>query len=558
MTTQQSQSQPHMSNVDPITFQVLWSRLIAIADEMAVALEKTAFSHVVRDNHDYACAVYNADGEMMAEATHCTPGQIGAMTRVMHQFLDVFPADTLSPGDVLITNDPWFGSGHTPDIFIASPAFLGDQLIGFAANSAHHVDIGGRLASPDTREVYEEGLIIPISKLFVAGEPNRDLFSIVERNVRMPDKVIGDLRAQAASNHVGGRRLAEMMQERGLQSLTDLSSQILAHTEASMRAVIAEAPDGVYTCDLELGNRDRQGNPLHICLKLEISGDRIHADFTGTSAQVDLPVNAVYNITYAYVVFGVKCALHPHIPNNVGCYRPFTVTAPEGSILNATYPAPCMWRTDIVYNVAEAIFVAIAQKMPDKVFAPCGTYPLWLPIFAGLMDDGRPFVQHFNAAGGQGAGHDRDGASTTVYPANLSNTPIELLEIESPLICDEKFLIQDSGGPGEFRGGLGQEVVLRNGGVNPIAGTIIGGRYDAGAPGLLGAKSGSKGHIQINDDPPFTWHREISLAPGDRLTLRYPGGGGFGDPASRDPSRIESDLQEGLVTKTQVSEAYGK
>ena len=550
-------SQQPIPNIDPITFQVLWSRLIAIADEMAVALEKTAFSHVVRDNHDYACAVYDAEGEMMAEATACTPGQIGAMTRVMHQFLDVFPAETLSPGDVLITNDPWFGSGHTPDIFIASPAFLGDQLIGFAANSAHHVDIGGRLASPDAREVYEEGLIIPISKLFVAGEPNQDLFNIVQRNVRMPDKVVGDLRAQVASNHVGGRRMCDMMQERGLDTLTDVSAQILDHSEASMRSVIAEAPDGVYTHDIDLGTSDRSGNPLRICLKLEISGDRIHADFTGTSPQVDLPVNAVYNITYAYVVFGVKCALHPHIPNNVGCYRPFGMKVPEGSILNATYPAPCMWRTDIVYHIAEAIFGALAQTLPEKVFAPCGTYPLWLMIFAGHMDDGRPFVQHYNAAGGQGARHDWDGASTTVYPANVSNTPIEILEIESPFVCEHKHLLENSGGPGRFRGGLGQEVVLRNGGRHPIAGTLIAGRYNEGAPGLHGGEAGSTGSVQHNDDPPFRENRHVSLAPGDRLALRYPGGGGFGDAVSRASTRVEDDLRQALITESQVRDAYG-
>ena len=542
-------------NFDPVTFQVLWSRLIAIADEMAVALEKTAFSQVVRDNHDYACAVYDADGEMMAEATHCTPGQIGAMTRVVHQLLEVYSVDTLAPGDVLITNDPWFGSGHTPDIYIASPVFLGDRLVGFAANSAHHVDIGGRLASPDTREVYEEGLIIPISKLYVAGAQNQDLFNIVERNVRMPDKVIGDLRAQAASNHVGGRRMSEMMEERGLESLSDLSAQILAHSEASWRSVISEVPDGIYSHSVDLGIADRKGNPLCICLNLEVTGDRIHADFTGSSPQVDLPVNAVYNVTYAYVVFGVKCALHPYIPNNIGGYRPFKVTAPEGSILNAVYPAPCMWRTDIVYHIAEAIFVAFSNKLPEKVMAPCGTYPLWLSIFAGQLDDGTPFVQHFNAAGGQGAGSGRDGNTTTVYPANLSNTPIELLEIESPLVCEEKALVPDSGGPGQYRGGLGQEVTLRNGGIYPIAGTVIGGRYNAGAHGLLGGGSGASGHVRLNEEAPFTEHREISLAPGDRLTLRYPGGGGFGDPALRDPSATQNDVEQGLITESQTRAA---
>ena len=228
-----------MPNFNPITLQVLWSRLVAAADEMALTLESTAFSHVVRDNHDYACALYAADGEMIAQAGASAPGQLGSMPRLLRQFLDVFPADTLTPGDVIATNDPWVGSGHTPDFYLASPIFLDSVLVGYAACSAHHIDIGGRLAAPDAREVFEEGVIIPISKLYAAGRPNEDIFRILQRNVRMADKVIGDLRAQVAANHVGASRVQEIMRARDLHSLEAVSQDILTITEARTRRAIA-------------------------------------------------------------------------------------------------------------------------------------------------------------------------------------------------------------------------------------------------------------------------------------------------------------------------------
>lgn len=542
---------------DPITFQVLWARMVSIADEIAATLYKTAFSHVVRDNHDYSCALYDAEGRMLAQSTQCTPGQIGAMPRVMRDFLAMYPADTLAPGDVLITNDPWLGSGHTPDVYIATPIFRGERLVGFAVNSAHHIDIGGRLSAPDAREVFEEGLIIPICKLYARGVANDDLFRLLARNVRLADKVLGDVRAQLAANWVGARRFVELLEERGLDGCTALATQITAHTEASMRAAIAEAPDGVYEHAVTLERPDPAGQPIRIAARVEIRGDEVYVDFTGTSPQVDLPINSVYNITYAYTVFPIKCALHPHIPNNEGCFRPVHLTVPEGTCLNPRFPAAVRFRTSLVYYCVEAIFGALAQAIPDKVMAPSGTYPLWLPVFAGQSDDGRPFVFHYNAQGGTGARRDRDGMSTLVFPPNVANTPTELLEIEAPLLCEQKALVEDSGGPGRYRGGVGQEIVIRHLASQPAVTSVVGGRFHEGAPGLGGGRPGATGEVRVNDGPPLGQSSVFLLERGESVRLRFPGGGGFGDPFARDAALVLADVRQGLVSAERARTDYG-
>lgn len=542
---------------DPITFQVLWARLVSIADEIATTLVKTAFSHVVRDNHDYSCALYDADGLMLAQSTQCTPGQIGAMPRLMRDVLAACPAATLAPGDVLITNDPWLGSGHTPDVYLVTPVFRETRLVGFAVNSAHHIDIGGRLSAPDAREVFEEGLIIPITRLYVRGEPNDDLFRLIARNVRLADKVIGDLRAQLAANYVGARRLVELMDERGLDSLGDLARQIIDHSEASMRAAIAEAPDGVYTDEVTLEQRDPSGRPIRLVARVEIRGDIVHVDFTGTSPQVELPINSVYNFTYAYTVFPIKCALHPHLPNNEGCFRPVRLTVPEGTCLNPRFPAAVRFRTSLGYHAVEVIFGALAKAIPDKVMAPSGTYPLWVPVFAGDGDDGRPYVFHFNAQGGTGARRDRDGVSTLVFPPNVASTAIELMEIEAPLLCEQKALVPDSGGPGQHRGGLGQEIVIRNLARAPAVTSIIGGRFREGAPGLHGGQPGAPAEVRVNDGPPLGGNAVVRLGHEESARIRLPGGGGFGPPLARDPALVLEDVRRGLVTAASARDDYG-
>lgn len=542
---------------DPITFQVLWSRLQTIADEVAVTLEQTALSNVVRDNHDYACGLYDANGAMLVQATTSTPGQLGSMARVVGDFLKAYPAESLRVGDVLITNDPWLGSGHTPDIYIATPMFNGGQLAGFAVNSAHHMDVGGRMASPEAREVFEEGLIFPISKLYSEGQPNDLIFKMMRRNFRMADKVIGDLRAQVAANHVGVTRMSELMDDRKLASLASLSAQIQDQTETGMRAAIADVPDGIYEHTLELEVDQQDGTPIVLSCRIEIKGSEIVVDYAGTSAQVDRPINCVFNITFAYTMFALKAALQPHMPNNSGSFRPITLKAPEGSILNATFPVAVWWRTDIVYYVTELIFGALAKVVPDRVMAASGTYPLWLTLLSGKFNDERPFLAHFNASGGQGARAYMDGAMTTVFPGNIANTPIEILETDTPLLCTCKELIEDSGGPGHYRGGLGQRIVIRNITDRTVNCTVAGGRYKRGASGSNGGGPGSCGRVQINDDLPFKVSCEIQLMPDSTLLLEPPGGGGSGAPHLRDPALVAADVREGLVSRASAESDYG-
>ena len=546
-----------LNNFDPITFQVLWSRLQTIADEVAVTLEQTAFSNVVRDNHDYACGIYDAAGAMLVQATTSTPGQLGSMVRVMDDFLEAYPPGELFPGDVLITNDPWLGSGHTPDIYIATPIFHSKHLAGFAVNSAHHMDVGGRMASPEAREVYEEGLIFPIAKLYDAGKANETLFALMRRNFRMSDKVIGDVRAQVAANHVGSLGLCEMMDDKKLEALAGLSAQIQDQTETSMRASITEVPDGVYEHRLELEVNDNDGNPIALCCRIEIKGSDISVDFEGTSGQVDRPINCVFNITFAYTMFALKAALQPLVPNNAGCFRPITLKAPEGSILNATFPAAVWWRTDIVYYVTEVIFGALADIVPDRIMAASGTYPLWLTLLSGKFDDGRRFLAHFNASGGQGARAYMDGATTMVFPGNIANTPVEIVETDTPLLCECKELLPDSGGAGRHRGGLGQRVIIRNITDRPVSCTVSGGRYLRGPTGSEGGASGSRGMVQINDNPPFNASSEVRLDPDFTLCLELPGGGGYGDPKLRATERVAADLREGIISHESAERTYG-
>ncbi|MDD9879075.1 MAG: hydantoinase B/oxoprolinase family protein [Magnetovibrio sp.] len=542
---------------DPVTLQVLWSRAISITDEMATTLMQTAFSTVVRDNHDFAVGLYDAEGDLLAQANQSTPGQLYCMQRVMRDLLEAHPAETLAPGDVLIANDPWLGSGHTPDVFIATPTFRGDEIVGFGVTCAHHTDIGGRLAAPDAREVYEEGLILPICKLYERGEPNALLFQLIERNVRIPERIIGDLRAQMAANHFGGERLVAFLDDTGLERLSDLTQAVVAQTEQTMRNAIADLPDGTYTHAVELEEEDAEGARLEIRLTLTVKGDEIDIDYAGTSAQVALPINSVLNMTTAYSVFAIKCALNPHTPNNKGTSAPVRVTAPEGCLLNPVFPVAVMHRTAIVFYCVQAIFEALAAARPDRVMAPCGTYPLWVERFAGKADDGTPYVGAFNAQGGQGARAEKDGVSTTVFPANVASTSIELLEAEAPLLCDHKRLIPDSGGAGRQRGGLGQEVVLRNLAREDALLSLSGGRFHIAAPGMAGGGAGALGRIRIGDAPPEGRRRQVLLATETAASFAYPGGGGHGPAFERDPAKVLADVRLGYVTAERARTDYG-
>ncbi|MEM9549825.1 MAG: hydantoinase B/oxoprolinase family protein [Pseudomonadota bacterium] len=541
---------------DALRFQVLWSRLISVADEIATTLVKTAFSLIVRDNHDYACGLYDSRGEMLAQSTQCTPGQAGSTPTVMHDMLRIYPPETLEDGDVLICNDPWIGAGHSPDVFVATPVFHHGRLIGFTCTCAHHVDMGGRLGGTDAREVYEEGIIVPVSKLIRRGEPNDELFRLITRNVRTPDKVLGDLRAQIAANHVGADGLRRMVDEFDLDGLDALADSVCDRSEAALRKAIATLPDGRVQHEVAHEITDDDGEPITLCLALTIEGGAARLDFAGTSPQVAKPVNAVLNITRAYCVFPFIASLSPDLPMNAGAFRPVVLDVPEGTVLNPTYPAAGMYRSLLSYFTVEVIMGALHKIAPDRVMAPSGTYPLWIQKFAGRGADGREFVTHFNAQGGQGAFADRDGVTAVVFPGNIASTSVELFEHETPLLVRRRALLTDSGGPGRFRGGLGQETVLENCAAGSVRAALSGGRFHVPAPGLDGAGPGSEGAISVNGAPPFTRPDRVDLAPGDRVSLRQPGGGGFGPPVARDPERVAVDVREGYVSAVGARQDY--
>lgn len=548
--------------LDPISIEIFWSRLVSIVDEVAVALLRTSFSNVVRDAEDFSVAMFDSAGNLLAQGTSSIPSHLGAMPNVVKHFLNVFPPHKLAPGDAIVTNDPWIGNGHLEDVFVATPVFHRSKLVAFSLNIVHHCDVGGRYGTSESREIFEEGLRIPISKLCRAGEPNEDIFNIVAANVRAPDKVIGDINAQLAANHVGSTRLLQFLEERGWDDLDHLAKEIFDRTEAAMRASIQELPDGTYRREFIGEEVGTSGNPITIKVAVTINRSDIHVDYTGTSPQEDKAINVAFNYTYAHTVFGLKAAINPFILNNAGSLRCFKVTAPEGCILNPRFPAALFWRIPIGHMLPEMVFHTLASVIPELVMAGNGSTPLSTIAFNGDEVSGRRFVDIIFFNGGLGARSDRDGVSCLAYPANISNSSVEIMENEAPLLFEKKELICDSGGAGKFRGGCGQEIVMRvpaegRSRARTAAAFVAGGRFKRPAPGLLGGGAGSLSRIVLNGDQTYDSSQEFLLRPGDVVSMQVSGGGGYGSPLQRDPHLVALDVRNGLVSPEKAKEHYG-
>lgn len=514
-----------MHQYDPITLQILWSRLIATVDEASATLVRTSFSTVVRESNDFACVLLDAGGRSLAQSTASVPSFIGTLPVTVRHMLREFPAELLEPGDVLLTNDPWLGTGHLPDINIARPVFRAGRLIGFAASVAHSPDIGGRIRSPDAREVFEEGLRIPPLKLIKAGEPNKDVLRVIRSNVRVPDMVEGDLMAQVAANDMSARRLLQMMDEHGLDDLESLATAIHGYSESAMREAISRVPDGEYGYEFQTDGFDR---PLKVRIAVRVAEDTVHVDYAGSSPQVDRALNVVPNYTYAYTAFAIKAALSPDVPNNEGGFRPITVTAPEGSIFNPRFPAAVGGRAVMGHFLPAAVFGALAQVVPEKVQAASGS-PLWCMNVAAVDDRGHRVATMFFVNGGQGASAVKDGISCISFPSNMSNTPIEVLENTAPVEIEEKQLRAGSGGRGRHKGGMGQQVAVRIKSQGPATIAFLADRTKYPAFGLEGGTEGALGSITLNGRP-LDPKRIHVVQPGDLVVLSTPGGGGFGEP----------------------------
>jgi N-methylhydantoinase B len=476
------------------------------------------------------------------------------MARCIMHVLDEYPAETLEPGDVIITNDPWLTSGHHYDVTVVTPIFRQNKLVAFFGNICHTADIGGRPYGPDANDVYEEGLHIPILKLFQRGQPNADLFKILRTNVRSPEEVIGDFYSQVAGDAVGGQRLLEFMDEYGLDSIIPLADELIARSERAMREAIALLPDGTYHYETDTDGFDA---PIRLVLTITVAGDHVVADYAGTSPQVKQAINVVYNYTEAYTTFGLKVALAPDVPNNEGSFRAVTVRAPEGSVLNCLHPAPTAARHLLGHFLAGMVLAALSPVLPDRAMAE-GMAGLWSTNVHGTGPDGNRFTLLSFLSGGTGARRGLDGLSSTAFPSGVAGIPTEVFENRSPLVMLEREFRRDSGGPGRNRGGLGHRIVysgLRL--TEPYRLSPFTDRVRHPAPGLEGGLPGAPGEFHLADGTPLNPKRTIELSPEQLLVIGLPGGGGLGDPRERDPELVRQDVLDGLVSVEQARDAYG-
>lgn len=540
-----------------IDYQIMWNRLIAVVEEQATTLIRTAFSTSVREAGDLSAGLFDRQGRMMAQAVTGTPGHVNAMAESVTHFVREIGADNIFEGDVFITNDPWMGTGHLHDITVVSPTFRDGVHIGFFACTAHVVDIGGRGFGPDANEVYEEGLLIPIMKFAERGDVSRDLIRIVRANVREPDQVVGDLYSLAACNDAGDRRLQTMMGEFGIADLQGLADFVIETSRKATHAAIAKVPDGTFSHTMQVDGYDE---PVLMAVQLDIAGDTIKADFDGTSGMSRFGVNVPEVYTRAYACYGLKCAIAPDVPNNTGSLEPFRITAPEGCILAAHRPAPVSVRHVLGHLVPDVVLGALHQALPNTVPAE-GASALWnIQISARPSDpnSGLPNAEvlMFNS-GGTGARPAIDGLSATAFPSGVSTMSVEATEHVGPITVWRKDLREGSGGTGAMRGGLGQTIEIEPREGYDFYFNAMFDRVENPARGRDGGGDGQAGHVALSDGTKLRSKGRQLVKNGQRLKLSLPGGGGYGDARNRAQEDIAADMRAGLITAEQATTDYG-
>jgi N-methylhydantoinase B len=540
--------------LDPITLDIMWGRLIATVNEQAAALVRSSFTSIVRDAGDLSACVFDRRGRMVAQAVTGSPGHINSMATGMAHIVKTFPIDTLKPGDVIITNDPWITVSQLHDITIATPVFHKNRCVGLFANCCHALDIGGRGLSADARSIFEEGLYLPIMKLHEAGTRVEPIYRIIQANVRTPDEVIGDIHAQIIANEVGSRQLISFLGEFDLDDMEAVSDAIIDRTERAMRSAIAKLPNGEHAFALTLDGFDK---PIDIKTRVTIADNEITVDYEGSSASVDIGINVGFNYTVAYTTYGVKCAIAPDVPNNAGSFVPIETKAPAGSILNARHPSPVAGRHTVGHFLPSAIMGALSGILPDKVMAP-GADSLWNTHIAGYSGkSGEYFSYTWFSTGGTGALKGQDGLSATSYPSGVAGVPVEIIEALTPLVVRQRSLRTDSGGAGTSRGGLGQTMEIEVRTDRPYLFSGLYERCQHPAPGLDGGKPGVPGELTTSNGSDLKPKLSAMLPPDTVVTLQIPGGGGFGDPKCRAGEAIRNDILDGYVTVEAARRDYG-
>jgi N-methylhydantoinase B len=546
-----------------IVFQVLWNRLIAVVEEQAQTLVRTAFGTATREAGDLSAGVYNKAGDMIAQAVTGTPGHVNTMAKSVVHVLRKFPLATMLPGDVFITNDPWLGTGHLNDLVVVTPVFRAGSAVALFACTLHVQDIGGVGIPGAARQVYEEGLNIPIMKLVDQGRMNEWLLDIVRANVREPIQVIGDIYSEIACNEIGSRRLLEMMDEYGLPDIEELSNAILARSRQASLEEIGKLRFGTYRNTMTVDGLDA---PLDLTAALTIGPDGIDVDFTGTGGLSGKGINVPICYTEAYTTFGVKCIVGPRIPNNAASLATIRVTAPEGCILNAPFPAAVQARSIMGQMLPDVVFGCLRQAIPDGVPAE-GTSCLWNVRLMGghgrveadpaLLRRATLYTITSFHSGGTGARPRQDGLSATAFPSGVRNVPVEITEAMAPVLILRKEYRTDSGGVGMYRGGLGQVMEIESAEAMPFAIATTYDRIDHPPRGADGGGNGAAGRVRTISGRVLSGKGHHSIAADDRLIVEMPGGAGYGDPAARDPARVARDLRDGLISPEAARAAYG-
>jgi N-methylhydantoinase B len=514
--------------MDGVELEILWSNIIGIVTERAKALQRIAFSPIVREAGDLACALFDQRGRMVAQANTGTPGHINSLAFAGAHLVKEF-AGRCEPGDVLITNDPWLSAGHFFDITILTPIFNGDRLIAYIGSTIHHTDIGGYGIGAGARDVHEEGLWIPPLKLYERGVANPVLNAIIGRNVRTPDAVFGDLSAQVSSGQAAAEHLIALCERQGVDDIEMLSDEIIARSEEATRAAIRKLKPGTYHGESTFDVPGGEYITLKAAVTVDAEAGGIVVDFEGSSWQTSTGINVVLNYTHAYSTFAIRSCLNPELPNNYGSLAPIEIRAPEGSIINCQYPAPVNARHVVGMYVPMPILKALYQVIPQQVLAE-GSGAVWTIQIQGKNAAGKAFTSSmFNYSGGMGARAEKPGPSATCYPTGVAAVPIEILEAAMPIVFDKKELRRGSGGEGRMRGGEGQSIGFHMRTDQPWLLNAVPSRLEEGPEGVGGGLSGAAGRFLVNGKP-VSEAKKLTMQPGDQVLLETPGGGGFGAP----------------------------
>jgi N-methylhydantoinase B len=513
--------------MDGIDLEIMWGNLISIVSEQARALQRIAFSPVVREAGDLATALFDAEARMVAQAITGTPGHINSLGAAARHMIDAIPPSEIHPGDVLITNDPWLSAGHFFDITVLTPIFRKARLIGFGGSTVHHTDIGGYGIGAGARDIHEEGLWIPVLKLYERGVPNHTLHKIIGRNVRTPDAAFGDLSAQVSSGKVGAERLNAMCARCGLDDIRELSAEVLSRSEKATRDAIRRLAAGVYRGETSFDVPG--GEVIKLCTEVTVDNQlgEIIIDYAGSSGPSKLGINVVPAYTHAYSTFAVRSVLNPDLPNNAGSLAPIRIKLPPDCIVNAEYPSPVNARHVVGMYVPFPILKALAPVMPGRVVAE-GSGAVWTIQIQGRDAKGKPFISSmFNYSGGMGARATKEGLSATCYPTGVSAVPVEVLEASIPIEFMCKELVPGTGGKGRHRGGDGQRVGFRMRTGRDWLLNAIPSRLNSQAEGMLGGGPGACGKFLINGQANLAGHKR-AMEPADEVLMQTPGGGGFG------------------------------